>query len=698
MKMTPNSLVLLALIPLVASAAETPRACTVKELEEIRLTTAMVTGTLLATGVVQSTGALGGCIISDATGYSLIYCRSDAIPTPGTIIEALCVKSYPLDHDKFLCLFKWTAIGSAPVAPSLKLNLGALDEQVHDLHSVTVEGTVVDVIRDEIDSNFHILLLKDGATTLPCFVEQPTLPCDLQDARVRLTGIYHRLVNGLRRFSGPYIDVMSDISVLATAPADLMDAPAIDPYDFMTPKDIAKMDRRSLVGTVLATWGGNRAMLRGGDAVVNVIFAGNAPLPPCGATVKVSGYPGTDLYRLVLSKCVWAAADAPDGEPAEDKAEDVSPSRILLNARHMPQIDSKYHGRLIRLRGVVHALPKEYDADRRLLVESDGFRVPVDFSSNPSAADGVALGCEVEVTGRCLMESGNWQPYEVMPQISGFAVVLRSPADLRVLAYPPWWTPQRLLIVIAALFAALVGFFIWNRVLNRIVERRSRALFKEQVSHVSADLRTKERTRLAIELHDSISQNLTGVTLGIKAARTTARNDLETALGHLDIAERSLTSCHTELRNCLWDLRHGTLESMDMNEAIRQVLRPQVGDIDLVVRFNVPRRRLTDNTAYSILKIIRELAVNAVHHGRATALRVAGALERDRVLFSVSDNGCGFDPKTVPGPEQGHFGLLGITERVNSFEGSISIESAPGRGTRIALSLKTPLTKEEQPI
>ena len=137
---------------------------------------------------------------------------------------------------------------------------------------------------------------------------------------------------------------------------------------------------------------------------------------------------------------------------------------------------------------------------------------------------------------------------------------------------------------------------------------------------------------------------------------------------------------------------------MDMNEAIRQVLRPQVGDIDLVVRFNVPRRRLTDNTAYSILKIIRELAVNAVHHGRATALRVAGALERDRVLFSVSDNGCGFDPKTVPGPEQGHFGLLGITERVNSFEGSISIESAPGRGTRIALSLKTPLTKEEQPI
>ena len=201
----------------------------------------MVTGTLLATGIVQFTGALGGCIISDATGYSLIYCRDDTIPAPGTIIEALCVKSYPLDHDKLLSSFKWTAIGSAPVSPPLELNLGALDEQVHELHSVAVEGTVVDIIRDEIDSNFHILLLKDGATTLPCFIEQPTLPCNLQDARVRLTGIYHRLVNGLRRFSGPYIDATSDISVLSPAPADLMDAPTIDPYDFMTPKDIAKM-------------------------------------------------------------------------------------------------------------------------------------------------------------------------------------------------------------------------------------------------------------------------------------------------------------------------------------------------------------------------------------------------------------------------------------------------------------------------
>jgi len=220
-----------------------------------------------------------------------------------------------------------------------------------------------------------------------------------------------------------------------------------------------------------------------------------------------------------------------------------------------------------------------------------------------------------------------------------------------------------------------------------MVERRGRELFKEQVAHVSANLRTQERTRLAIELHDSISQNLTGIALELKAAQTAAGEDMPTALSHLAIAERSLASCHGELRNCLWDLRHGTLESLDMNEAIRQTLRPQISDVNLAVRFNVPRRRLTDNTAYAILKIVRELAVNAARHGKATEIRVAGAMVASQLQFSVADNGCGFDPKAAPGPAEGHYGLLGVTERIEGLEGKMNIDSAPGRGTKVTISL-----------
>ena len=59
----------------------------------------------------------------------------------------------------------------------------------------------------------------------------------------------------------------------------------------------------------------------------------------------------------------------------------------------------------------------------------------------------------------------------------------------------------------------------------------------------------------------------------------------------------------------------------------------------------------------------------------------------DQIVFSVADNGCGFDPDHCPGGNEGHFGLQGVRERVASQDGSLAIESRPGAGTRVAVSL-----------
>ena len=90
----------------------------------------------------------------------------------------------------------------------------------------------------------------------------------------------------------------------------------------------------------------------------------------------------------------------------------------------------------------------------------------------------------------------------------------------------------------------------------------------------------------------------------------------------------------------------------------------------------------------AILRIIRELAVNAVRHGRATSIKVAGSVENGKLMFSVSDNGCGFDPASAPGVEAGHFGLQGIRERVAEFDGEMSVESEPGHGSKVTVSIK----------
>ena len=123
-----------------------------------------------------------------------------------------------------------------------------------------------------------------------------------------------------------------------------------------------------------------------------------------------------------------------------------------------------------------------------------------------------------------------------------------------------------------------------------------------------------------------------------------------------------------------------------MNAAIRCTLEPHVGDTSLAVRFNVPRSLFSDDSAHALLRIIRELTLNAIRHGNARHVKIAGSVENGKLLFSVRDDGSGFDPNNCPGLRDGHFGLQGVRERIKKFNGEMSIESQAGSGTRIVLS------------
>ena len=133
-----------------------------------------------------------------------------------------------------------------------------------------------------------------------------------------------------------------------------------------------------------------------------------------------------------------------------------------------------------------------------------------------------------------------------------------------------------------------------------------------------------------------------------------------------------------------------------MNEAIRRTVNQHLDGATLTVRFNVPRDRITDNTTHALLRIIRELVTNAVRHGKAHAIKVAGAIENGRLLFSVSDDGVGFDAANHPGMAQGHFGLQGIRERIRGFNGTLDIDSKPGKGTHVQIAITMPAPPPER--
>ena len=648
-----------------------PNVCTVRELNEVRFSDSSA-DLLLSTGVVQSV-CNSFYVIEDDTGRSKFKSQISPKPIPGDIIEVVCKKHIPHDFDKYLTATKLTIIGKGHVTQPLSTSLGDLDERHDDLRLVTVNGTVVSAFSDQIDAKYDILLLKDGAVRMPLFVAHSDYNERLSGARIRVTAEYNRLVSGMRRFSGPFLfSSTNDITVLCPPPVDFFNAPPLNPGDYVTPKEVADMDIRTLEGDVVAIWNGNQFMMQIGELFANVRLSHGVPLPTIGSRVCAAGYPETDLYKINLTSAQWK--QLPTSASATERAKPTPLQQAFCIHNGILTADPTFNGRLVCLRGIARGIPPDDSVQYRFFIDVGKCNIPIDISACPDALSGIRSESLIEVTGRCLFETSAWQPYDVLPQITGITVLLCMADDLRVLKTPSQWTSFRLMILVFSLVALLTAILIWNISLNRLAERRGRQLSRAEIGRVCEALRVEERTRLAVELHDSLSQNLTGVALQINA-------------GRYDLAARTLKSCREELRNCLWDLRTNAIDCDSMDEAIRQALEPHAEDICVSIRFNVPRNMLSDNTAYVILRIIRELVVNAARHGKATSVKVAGCVEPHQLLFSVKDNGCGFDPINHPGISEGHFGLQGINERVAALDGKVTISSQLDKGSEIVVAI-----------
>ena len=569
-----------------------------------------------------------------------------------------------------------------------------------DFKFVRITGTIMDVFRDENDSRFRFFIIFSGNET----IYAPTRTINESDetleslvgAEVSVCGVCDVTLDASswrRQFRrNLYIWDFKDITVLTPAPADPFDVDELGNLMNVRPADVPRLGRRRVVGKVLATWANGFTLLSDSSGACARIEPKNAQAPRIGDFIEAVGMPESDIYRVNLTRAVWRPATP--FPFVEQPVTNTTAETILTDRFGKPGIKPEFHGRTIRLTGFVRSLPQVGNA--RFYLQDGRHLVPVDTTAVPSFATRLAIGSQIAVTGICVTDVEAWRPGSVFPRAKGFFVVPQSERSLEILSRPPWWTPTKFLGVIGALVSLLVAVLIWNRSLRVLAERRGKTLLREQIGRVKNKLKVGERTRLAVELHDSIAQNLTGISFEIKAANNFARTDPQVSTQHLGIAARLLHSCRNELKNCIWELRSQALEATRMDEAIRQTLQPHIGSATLSVRFNVPRRRISDDMAHALLRIIRELASNAVRHGHATAVKVAGCLEGDRLDFSVVDNGSGFDPANRPGVNDGHFGLQGVHERVASEGGTMTIESRIGSGSRIAVSLTLRPPEEEE--
>lgn len=517
-----------------------------------------------------------------------------------------------------------------------------LNDIAFDSRMVIMRGIVTDAVMDDIDPSWTFLVFRSESGPFLAAVSHDVAqkPLDhLIGAEVSAKGMASVLPDGgKRKFKMPQLTVPSiaDIAIDVPAPKNVFDSPRIpqnaqgvENFQYQSASIIARMGYRSAEGTVVAVYGqgGNVLIRTDCGQLIGAELKDGAP-PSYGERIVVAGFPETDLFMMKFAKASFRRTAIPSTHT-------FGPVKDLPSPFDMDQVLRDMLGETIRLTGTVIAVDDSGTVGKGLFRMSCGkWLIPVDISAFGSDKVSLSPGSSVAATGVCVFNTENWNPGDIFPCINGFTVVPRVPSDLSVLSQPSWWTAGRLLTVIAILCLSLIAVLVWNFFLRRMIERRGRQIYRTEIEKAEASLRVDERTRLAADLHDSIAQTLTGVSFQIDAAKTTLPENAFVSASFLDIAHHTLLSCREELRRCLWDLRSQVFGDTNFAKALLMAVKPHTEGAEVAVRFNVRRSQLSDFTAHNILCIVRELCSNALRHGHARHVRVAGEKKkRDDPVF-----------------------------------------------------------------
>ena len=434
------------------------------------------------------------------------------------------------------------------------------------------------------------------------------------------------------------------------------------------------------------------------------------PAVRIGNVVDVVAFPGRRGGAAVLADAAWrvtGTAPLPDAPP-------VSPEQALAPGTA---------ARLVRMEAMVLSVarPAEYST---LVLQSAGrvflARIADRAADAPPA---VRDGSWVRVTGVCVQAplDDAWSGGAAAPSDPGggadparpssFHLLVPTADAVKVISPPGWWTPLRVLVAGAVLAAAALAAFGWVAALRRRVAQQTQTIR----DHLARRALYEERVRIARDLHDSLEQDLLGITLQLNATEKLLAQP-DRARQSLQLAAAMVRRSQAETHRAVWDLREQRPGQDGLAGAIREAAaglaaHPHAtegngagnGDgngsallADAAAAGGQPvprvevkevgqRRPLPPAVENHLMRVALEAVTNAVKHAGAKRIDVEVAFAADAVEVKVRDDGRGFDTSRLPPPSSGHFGLFGMRERAEKLGGRLSIDSRPGAGTEIRL-------------
>lgn len=555
-----------------------------------------------------------------------------------------------------------------PVRPTWdQLMNGSMDAQYVEVQGIVTTGSTNGLTLRTRGGVINIELRVNGVNTEEL--------ARYENALVRIRGclfaswdyITHQVEMGTIRIYN------ADITVSQPAPEDLFSSPNKTPAELLLfDPQAGELERVKVSGQIIYARDPEYFMTQGGHGV-RFILKQTTRLR-LGDLVEVVGFPellnsGSPILRDGVARCIGHAS-LPEAKKLQ--------SDDLLHAGH----DSTR----VQVEGLLASV-RRTPTDQMLQMQSGVRTFVARLNGANDSVQSLAIGSRLALTGVYAAQSGN---HAVGQDISSFELLLNSPSDISVLARPPWWTLEKLLVILGALACVLVATVLWITQLRRKVEQRTAELevqIQERQRVEQQHAMEQERARIAQDLHDELGSGLTEISmLGARARSASAPP--ETRSSYLqqmsDIARQMVTA----LDEIVWAMNptHDSLASMVSYFSL--YAERFLGLANIAWRLEGPLEpadyAVDSQHRHQLFLAFKEALTNVVRHSGATEVRLNIQVEQGQARLTIADNGRGW---IHADQTEGMDGVANMRARLEKLGGQFEVNSKTGQGTIVRFEL-----------
>jgi signal transduction histidine kinase len=389
---------------------------------------------------------------------------------------------------------------------------------------------------------------------------------------------------------------------------------------------------------------------------------------PVGTRVSVEGYGAIAPFRPMLRAIQVSELDR--GLPSIPMKMNFQAEDASLYQMELVAVEAEFWG------------SRTMSHETILQCSSQGIVFDALLPDGASMAD-LVVGDRLLLTGICELTTTHPMP---RPEwVNGFRIRLADARAVQVLHRAPWWTTGRLLMALGAMTGlAMLGAF-GTLFFRRVVHQQAMIIGEK----LSSEAVSEERDRMARDLHDTLEQQLTGVSMQLESIVQSPHAKSSAVTERLALATRMLEHSRQEARRSVWDLRNRLLETHGLAAALKSLAASAAIDGGPVVTARVmgDAMPMTTTCEYQLLRMAQEALANALKHARAKHIEIVLEFFADRCCLLVRDDGVGFDPQLITSSPVPHFGWIGMRERADKIAANLQIISSPDHGCTVCIEL-----------